>query len=65
MRWLGLLIIILCSGLIQCKKRNYALECLDTAGRRPCIIGSVKYDADDHECGCKTKKRGEIKWDIE
>jgi len=63
-RWLGFMIIILGSGLIHCKGRNYALECLDTAGKRPCVIGSIKYDANAHECACKTKHRGEIEWDI-
>lgn len=60
-----LAIVFMMAGcLVGCDRRNYALECLDTAGRRPCVTGSIKYNETAHECRCQTKHRGEVKWDV-
>lgn len=62
-----LLAIIICvPSLAGCdKERDHFLECVQTRGKRPCEPMSMKYDENKHECGCNTKHRGWIKWNIE
>ena len=60
---LVVLLLILGVGFAIFATRRGPQYCLDTAGDRPCLPGTIEYEWEDGECECMTE-HGELDWHI-
>lgn len=60
-----ILISVMLTAIPSCSNKEDPLtDCLESVGRRPCDSKSIKYNANSKMCGCQTKHRGWIKWEV-